>query len=302
MVWRVCNKQTSANGSVSAFFGGDRRAWIDATAPGMTDVSGSTGDIMKYTSQLLALILAALPLAGNAGDLVVRDAAVVQPDAELQAVVGRLRAFAASGKKSNIRNVEAYFSRDVSVFQRGLDPFQPWAITQEGVDVHFLDAMAGVMIEQGEYQEGQPAPDYRLDAMRKLAELIAEGGTFGLLEEAPGAICAPAAYDVDRQAALAFARRFELNAYSLRFFSTRMTLLQAPGPGAETVAVVPARTLMMFDYDPKAPEGWGIYETSDGIKGYMLDRDDTLGMAQNHICFAKVKGKYRITAIFGYGL
>jgi hypothetical protein len=34
----------------------------------------------------------------------------------------------------------------------------------------------------------------------------------------------------------------------------------------------------------------------------MQDRDDTLGLAQHHVCFARVKGKYRISAIFGYGL
>lgn len=257
---------------------------------------------MRYIVRLLVFILAiGAPAASHAADLVVTDADVVQPDAELQAVVTKLRAFAATGKKSNIRDVEAYFSRNLSVFQRSLDPFQPWNITQEGVDVHFLDAMAGVMIEQGEYQDGQPAPDHRLDAMRKLAELIPEGGTFGTLKEAPGAICAPAAYDVDRKAALAFAKKFELDAYSLRFYGEDVTLVKRIGSTAAGT-FVPARTLMMFDSRPGTPEGWGYYETSGGIKGYMKDRDDALGLAQNHVCFSKVKGKYRISAIFGYGL
>ena len=54
--------------------------------------------------------------------------------------------------------------------------------------------------------------------------------------------------------------------------------------------------------DPKAPAGWERYESAGGVKGYMKGRDDALNLSLNHVCFAKVKGKYRITAVFGYGL
>lgn len=256
---------------------------------------------MKYTSPLLAILLmVALPHAASAAELTVSHADVVKADKDLLKTVTALRALAAKGNKKNIGKVEAFFAPDVKVFWRSLDPFQPWTVAQEGVDGNFLDAMAGVMIEQGEYQEGQPAPDYRIDAMRKLAELIPEDGTFGTLKEAPGAVCAPAAYKVDRKAALAFAKKFELDAYSLRFFAEDVLFADKPGSGKGTM--VPANTLVMFDYDPKAPDGWGRYETAGGVKGYMKDRDDTLVLSQQHVCFAKVKGKYLISAIFGYGL
>lgn len=255
---------------------------------------------MKYTSPLLAiLLLAALPRAGTAAEITVSRADVVQPDADLLKTVGELRTLAAKGTTKNIAKIEAFFAPKVKAFTRSLDPFQPWNPI-DAVTGNYLDGVAAVMVEQGEFEAGTPVPDYRLDAMKQIAALISEDATYGTLPEAPGAICAPAAYKVDRKAALAFAKKFELDAYSLRFFPG--DVLFAERPKSRTGKVVPANTLIMFDYDPKAPKGWGYYETSGGIKGYMKDRDDTLGLSQHHVCFAKVKGKYRISAIFGYGL
>ena len=65
---------------------------------------------------------------------------------------------------------------------------------------------------------------------------------------------------------------------------------------------MPANSLVMFDYRPGLPEGWSYYESAGGIKGYTRGEGDGLGLSQNHLCFAKVEGKYRITAVFGYGL
>lgn len=255
---------------------------------------------MNHISPLLAIqLLAALPLAATAGEITVSRADVVQPDAELLKTVTELRALSAKGAKKNIRKVEAFFAPDVTVFRRSLDPFQPWT---RGDDIRgkYLAGVADVMVEQGEPPEGGKAIDYRLDAMKQLAALIPDDATYGTLPEAPGTICAPAAYKVDRKAALAFANTFELDAYSLRFFARDVVF--ADKPGSKKGIPVPVNTLIMFDYDPKAPEGWGHYETAGGIKGYMKDRDDTLGLAQHHVCFAKVKGKYLISAVFGYGL
>jgi len=247
----------------------------------------------------LALGLMAPSLAHPAS-LMVTDADPVQPNPELLATVAALRAVAATAKKANIKKVEGFFASKVSVFQRGLDPFQPW---NKGADLtrNYLSGVADAMIEQGELAAGMKVPDYRLQAMRQIADLIPEGGTFGTLAEAPGSICAPARYEVDQAAAAAFARRFDLNAYSLRFFSEDVRLELRPGSAAAAL-LVPARTLLMFNFDPTAPEGSGYYETSDQINGYMPDREDSLGLSQNHICFSKVKGKYRISAVFGYGL
>ena len=276
------------------------REWIDADTWCVTDVLRIAGETMKSALPLLAVLLpVCLAWAGNAAELEVSRADAVRPDPELAATVSELGSLAAKGGGKNIAKVEAFFAPKVKVFTRSLDPFQPWNPV-EGLTGNYLSGVADVMVEQGEIEAGLPVPDYRLEAMKRIASLIGDGATFGTLPEMPGAVCAPAAYKVDRKAALAFARKFELDAYSLRFHPDDVFL--ADRPRGKRGTLVPPNTLMMFDHDPRAPEGWGLYETAGGVKGYMEDRDDTLGLAQNHVCFAKVKGRYRITAVFGYGL
>ena len=256
---------------------------------------------MKYALPLLAVLCSSCPPPGAwAGELVVSWADTVEPDAQLKATVAELRQRAAGGRTSNLRKMEALFAPRVKVFTRSLDPFQPWNPVRD-LTGEYLAGTADVMVEQGELAAGLPVLDYRLEAMKVLAALVPEtGATFGTLREAPGAVCAPAVYKVDRKKALAFARRFESDAYSLRFHPVDVVL--SPAPKGTDGQVVPAYTLMMFDYDPEAPEGWGLYETAGGAKGYMRDREDALGLSQNHVCFGKVDGEYRITAVFGYGL
>jgi len=255
------------------------------------------GDIVNYTLPLLAMLL--VPGIASAAELHVSHAGVVEPDAELRATVAELSALATKARARDIRKVEAFFAPDVKSFVRSLDPFQPWKQVDD-ISGEYLAGVANIMVEQGELAAGMPVPDYRLEAMKMIAALIADGNVFGTLDDAPGAVCAPAAYKVDRMAALAFAKTFELDAYSLRFYGADVLL--AEKPKAEKGRVVPANSLIMFDYRPDLPEGWGYYETAGGVKGYMADREDTLGLSQNHVCFAKVKGKYRISAVFGYGL
>lgn len=251
---------------------------------------------------LAALAMAMLLGIGTAqaGDLTVGTSDQVTPDAQLLAFVGDLRALAGPARKSSIKKVEKLFAPSVSAFTRGLDPFQPWHRLDD-IKSDFLVGTANVMVEQGEIPEGMKIPDYRIDAMQQLAALIPEGGTFGTLQEMPGAVCAPAAYSVDRKAAAKFAARFKLDPYSLRFFDTSVGLHTKPGSAGLSANLRP-RTLLMFDFKPDLPKGWSYYETSEGTSGYLKDRDDSRGLSQHHVCFAKVKGKYRITGIFGYGL
>lgn len=254
---------------------------------------------MKYTSILLcSLLVAGLPRAAAAGELQVSRTGVIQPEAELAATVAEIKALAAKGGKKSMRRLETFFAPRVKSFSRGLDPFGDWYV-RDDLTQDFLEGVADVMVEKGELPDGGTQPDYRIDAMRVLANHVLADGTFGTMTEMPGAVCAPAVYKVDRKAALAFARKFELDAYSLRFYADDIVLVRKPEGKKGTV--VPAKTLIMFDHDPKAPDNWGYYETAGGTKGYMRDRDDTLGLSQNHVCFAKVKGKYRIVGIFGYG-
>jgi hypothetical protein len=244
--------------------------------------------------------MATAPVIAAADSLTVGFTGVVKPDAKLQAFVDDIRRLGISQQKRDYRKFDALFAPRVKTFWKSLDPFQPWNRTDD-IRSDYLRSAADVMVEQGELEEGRPAPDYRPDAIRTIVEQIAGNKPFGTMKEMPGAICAPAEYKVDREAARAFAKKFELDAYSLRFYPEHVALSPRPGSAA-VAAMVPPHTLMMFDYDASAPRDWGRYETSDGTKGYMKDRDDTLNLAQHHVCFAKVGGQYKIVALFGYGL
>lgn len=255
---------------------------------------------MKYVLPLFSLFLAAvLPDTSFAAESTVTYANVVKPSLDLRKTIAKLRGLAAAGSKVNIKRVEAYFAPRTSTFTRGLDPFQPWK-RGKTLTHDFLEGAANAMVEQGEFEAGLTVPDYRLSAMKLISSLTPEDATFGSLPEAPGAVCSPAAYRVDRHAALAFAKRFDLDAYSLRFFAGKVFLANAPG--SRHGKFVAANTLIVFDYVPGVPKGWSHAETAGGAKGYMEDRNDMLELSQSHVCFAKVKGNYRITAIFGYGL
>jgi len=240
-----------------------------------------------------------VPCPSPAAELHVSRADVLEPDADFLRTADEIAALSAKARKQDIGKVEAFFAPRVKAFVRTLDPFEPWKRVDDLTADH-LGGVADTMVEQGEMAAGMPVPDYRLEAMKMIAEMLGKGAVYGKLAEVPGAICAPAAYKVDRNAALAFAKKFELDAYSLRFYGEDVVF--AEKPKSKKGRVVPADTLIMFDYQPDLPDGWGYYETAGGVKGYMADREDTLGLSQNHVCLEKVKGKYRITAVFGYGL
>lgn len=255
---------------------------------------------MKYMLSLF-IVLASAAFAQDviAGEIRVASADGTAADADLRRTLGELRMLAAAGKAENIRRVEAYFAGRTKTFTRGLDPFEAWRpgpwLTRD-----YLEGAASLMVEQGEFQEGRALPDYRLEAMKLLASLIPGDARFGALPEMPGAQCTPAGYKVNRKAALAFSKRFGQDADGLHFFASEVFLARAPeSRQGERVA---ANTLIIFDNHLDTPQGWMRSETAGGVKGYLKERDDMLGFSQNHVCFAKVKGRYRITALFGYGL
>lgn len=255
---------------------------------------------MKHIlSLLIALLVVTFAQISWAEEIRVTYGDVVTPDADLRRTLGELRRLAAAGSERNIRQVETYFAPGTRTFTRGLDPFEPWRPGPK-LTRNYLEGVASVMVEQGEFAAGRAVPDYRLTAMKLLASLISEDAIFGALPEMPGAKCTPAAYKVDRKAVRAFARRFELDAHSLYFFADDVFLANAPR--SRRGEIVPANALMISDYDPGSPNGWRRVQTAGGVKGYLKDREDSLELSQSHVCFAKVKGNYRITAIFGYGL
>ena len=256
---------------------------------------------MQLRTLAMILPLTVVSSISHAAGLTVGFRDPVKPDAELQAFVTDLKRLHVAPKMLDYKAIDAMFAPRVKAFTRGLDPFQAWHKLDD-ITSNYLAGAADIMVEQGELPEGAKRPDYRLDALKLIIEQVAKGDPFGTQKEAPGAVCAPAEYKVNRKAASKFAKKYELDAYSLRFYSQPVALYEKQTMKGELLGMIPPYTLMMFDYDPKAREPWALYESSSGIKGYLYDDQPALGLAQHHVCFGKVGGRYRITALFGYGL
>jgi hypothetical protein len=248
---------------------------------------------------LAAFVVSVLSVTAHAQAITVGFRHVVEPDAELQKFVEKLKSMAV--KNPDYSRIDALFAPRVKTFRKSLDPFQPWTRTDD-LTADYLRGAADIMVEQAELPETGPAPDYRPDALGTIVAQVSKGDPFGALKEMPGAVCSPADYKVDRKGATKFAGKYRLDAYSLRFFGDETVLWKRPNDDSRIVARVPPYTLMMFDFDPSAREPWAFYEVSDGRKGYLKEQQPMLGLAQNHVCFGKVKGRYRIVALFGYGL
>jgi hypothetical protein len=246
-----------------------------------------------------ALILIALP-ALAAQSITVGLKSQVKPDAQLTEFVSLFRA-AITAKKPDYKKISAMFAPKVSAFSRSLDPLAPWN-QQEAIGADYLKEIANIIVEQGA-PEGTAEPDYRPDALAQMASIIGDGSNFGTIKELPNAICAPAEYKFSAKAITAFAKKYDNDAHSLRFYASASTLMSAAKAGAKSSGDVPAFTPIAVIYDAKVPEGWGHLAAANGISGYLKNDDrEQLGFSQMHVCFGKVSGTYKVTGIFGYGL
>lgn len=225
---------------------------------------------------------------------------LVKPDAALTIFIDKLRG-TLSSKKLDYAAIDGLFAPKVKTFQRSLDPLQPWKKTED-IRAHYLAGAADLVVEQGELPEGAKLPDYRPEAARQILSFL-DGGTFGTLKQVPKMVCAPAAWKFDAKAVTAFGAAHDSDAYSLRFFASDLDLRAKPKANAASVGTVPAGALLAREYDKDAPEAWELMSGSNGVKGYRRIADaQELWLSQMHVCFGKVKGDYKITAIFAYGL
>ncbi|MDO6965174.1 hypothetical protein [Rhizobium alvei] len=228
----------------------------------------------------------------------------VTPDAELQTFLADLRSVLSKPGEDSYAQLQAMLAPEVRTFQRSLDPLQAWKESdpiEDGGEAA-LSGMIDVLVEQGELPEGVAQPDYRPDLLRQLESMVVPGTVMGTIKGLPKTICSPAAYSFDYKQVIEFAKAMDDSPGSLRFFTHDVDLRQGPAPKAQIAGRVPANTLMSFIYDANAPEGWSLNQASNGVKGYLEDGDDMQSLSQNHVCFGKVGGEYRIVAIFGYGL
>lgn len=255
---------------------------------------------MKYSVPLLAALLSAvLPPLLNAGELTVSRSGVVAPNVELEEFIGDLRRAIMSAKMRDYAVFDAFFAPRIRVFRRGLDPQQPWK-AGDAISEAPLRQLADMLVEREAAANTQSERNYREDALRAVLKIIWAKKPLGSMKEVPGATCLPAQYDFDQDAALAFARQTGRDLSDLRFFDHILFLLAAPG--GKKGSFLRPNTLAIADPEQMAPPGWHRYKTAGGIAGYVQERLEPKRLAQRHLCFSKVDGAYRITAVFGYGL
>jgi hypothetical protein len=249
---------------------------------------------------LVGLMLTGATPALAADGVVISYADPVKPDRDLTAFVSGLRKRLASGRKSDYRAIEKLFAPEVLTFQRSLDPLQPWNPT-DPISGNYLKGAIDVMVEQGAPPENAPIPDFRPDLMKQLLGLLPDDVVYGRIAGVDDSVCAPASYQYDRDAASAFAATNEDGVSSLRFYAKAVEMKKRPSPDAASSGELPPFTLASFIYDSKAPSDWALLVASNGARGYVPDGQQ-LYLSQQHICFGKIRGRYRITALFGYGL
>src|ERR1041384_6148797 len=124
------------------------------------------GAFMKYALPLLAALLSAvLPPASHAAELTVSYADVVEPENEVKALMDRIRLAIMSAQVRDYSAFDVFFAPRVAVFQRGLDPLQPW-IAGKPIPREPLPALADILVEQEPIEDGQSKPDNREDVLR----------------------------------------------------------------------------------------------------------------------------------------
>ena len=235
-------------------------------------------------------------------------AGVVAPEPELLTTLDALRAAIDAGLKAKheadreaaYTAVAAFIGTDLRGFNRGLDPLARWSRLppQQGG----LAELATQLVEQGDLPEGAPPPDLRPRLLEQMRDILQPNAPFGRLPEYRSAVCLPARYAFDTHKVGLFAAAHDADAHALRLHPSPVQLRAEPRPDAAITAAVPARTLLAFEYDKDQPNGWGRYWLSDGRRGWLPDRPDATGLSQQHLCFTRQDGAYRIAGYFTYGL
>ena len=256
----------------------------------------------------LVLGLALFAPQAKAAPLVALFADVVEPDAALTEFLGTLVQTARAGltnESSNYSVLDSMIAPDLQGFSRGLDPLEAWRKLDLSSDSESGVALLTThMVEMGDLPEGATnLPDYRQDMLEILVALIANPAEpLGTLPETGDAICSPARYAFDAKATAAFAAAHDTDAYSISIYPRDLALYAEPSAAAPVSATLSARTLLLSEYVAGQPDDWTKVITSDGQTGWVEDTTDREGLSQQHLCFDKVDGAYKIVAFYSYGL
>lgn len=266
---------------------------------------------MRPAIRIAVLMLAPimLPSMAGASPLATSYADIVDPDPELTKFLRKLveTARAGIGTQSNAYAVlDAMIAPTVRGFTRGLDPFEPWMeVDTSGPNMESgIDLLTSRMIEHGELPEDTAVlPDYRPDFLQLLVALVANPQKpLGRMPEMGNAVCSPAHYDVDTSKALAFAEANNTDGYGIYIFPRELELHAEPQDGTPVTATIAPLTLLVTDYLVDQPDGWLKVIASEGTVGWAQDLGDYEGLSQQHLCFDKVGGEYKVVGFYSYGL
>lgn len=251
----------------------------------------------------LMLISTLAAPAALAAPLQVTYADVVKPDAEL---VSFLKGLTSAAQSKDYAAVDAMIAPDLKGFSRGLDPLEKWQAIDLAAQANAsgLEALTSNMVEMDDLPENAPNHiDYRENLLELLVALVANPDEpLGKMPEMDKAICSPARYRFDAKAVAQFAASHNTNAYGLYLFSTDLQLRAKPEPGTLVIATIPSHTLVVTDYQDNQPETWTKVITSDGTTGWIEHHGDYQGLSQQHLCFGRIGGEYKIVGFYSYGL
>lgn len=256
---------------------------------------------MILKAAILAATLAALSIPASAADgIVVGYRDVVEPDPAVVRFSNEVAREWMNAGGYDFPAIDRLFAPVVQTFMKNETPFQPFEARNPITSDYILNSVFTLQAKKGSVPE-EEVPEYRGDAITDIATQIVQSYPWGTLPEVPGMICKGAAFDVDRQAVAKFARMQGVRIDKLVFYDKPVTLYEEPDSASKVVGIVPAGTLMVFDKHNRFGGRWHPMVVSGGLKGYLGEFLPERTLVQKHVCFAKVEGKYRIAAIFGYG-
>lgn len=255
--------------------------------------------ILKRIFLTAAVTAISIPALADEG-IVVGHKNVVEPDAKLVEFGEQVLNEWTGRAEYDFAAIDRLFAPKVKTFMKNETPLQPFEAREDIASDYLMNSVFTLQAKKGSIPEEQ-VPEYRSDAMVDIASRIDPKHPWGTLPEVPGMICRDAAFHIDPAAVRKFSRETGVRIDKLVFYRKPITLYVGKSRKSAVVAVVPPRTLMAVGKDDVFMERWHPMISSTGIKGYIDDVEPFQTLVQKHVCFSKVDGKYKISALFGYG-
>lgn len=256
---------------------------------------------MNFRQACFAAALAVFSIPAMAAEgIVVGHRDVVEADPALEAFARDVARQWMSAGGYDFAKIDKLFAPTVKTFMRNETPFEPFEARNDITSDYILNAVYTLQARKGSVP-AEELPDYRGDAITDIATPIAQNYPWGTLPEVPGMVCRGAAFAVDGPAVRKFSRMHGARLDKLVFYEKPVALHAEKSRESAVVGVIAPFTLMVFDKRYQAGETWQAMIASNGLKGYMGEYLPERTLAQKHVCFGKVEGKYKITALFGYG-